>query len=45
MPVIAELTSGGYVSIYSKMGVAGLALAFIGIYVLIKENKRNRDKN
>lgn len=44
MPVIAEFISGGNVSIYSQMGVVGLAIVFIGIYVVIKENQWNRSK-
>ncbi len=44
MPVIAEFISGGDVSIYSQMGVVGLAIVFIGIYVVIKENQWNRGK-
>jgi len=44
MPVIAEFVSGGNVSIYSQMGVVGLAIVFIGIYVVIKENQWNRGK-
>lgn len=44
MPVIAEFIFGGYVSIYSQMGIVGLAIVFIGIYVVIKENQWNRSK-
>ena len=44
MPVIAEFISGGNVSIYSQMGVVGLAIVFIGRYIVIKENQWNRGK-
>ena len=42
MPVIAEFISGGYVSTYSQLGVVGLAIVFIGIYIVIRENQWNR---
>jgi hypothetical protein len=41
MPVIAEFISGNNVSLYSQLGIVGLAIVFIGIYIVIKENKWN----
>jgi hypothetical protein len=42
MPVIAEFISGSTVSLYSQMGIVGLVIVFIGIYIVIKENQWNR---
>ena len=44
IPAIAEFISEGYVSSYSHMGVVGLAIVFIGMYIVIKENQWSRVK-